>query len=138
MPKPRESYAQTYGKAMRNLRECRPCCCLVGLVGRAFARLLNSLCHFCLCFWYKHEEKDLPKLSTFRRDCGRHPVSNLCSQQPSATERRASSRELREAKEVECRISGRTAADLMLLGLLGSALPALEAAQAQLMAPTVP
>ena len=53
-------------------------------------------------------------------------------------ERRASSRELREAKEVECRISGRTAADLMLLGLLGSALPALEAAQAQLMAPTVP
>ena len=44
----------------------------------------------------------------------------------------------REAKEVECRISGRTAADLMLLGLLGSALPALEAAQAQLMAPTVP
>ena len=60
-------------------------------------------------------------------------VSNL-----SRKERRASSRELREAKEVECRISGRTAADLMLLGLLGSALPALEAAQAQLMAPTVP
>ena len=65
-------------------------------------------------------------------------ATSVVSNEPSATERRASSRELREAKEVECRISGRTAADLMLLGLLGSALPALEAAQAQLMAPTVP
>ena len=78
-----------------------------------------------------HELRE-PTLVLLQQLRARHEVvAALCRKMGT------SCKELREGMRLECRNKGLSAADLTLLGLLGSALPAHEAAQAQL-APTAP